>query len=114
MLTDDILNNIESANLGIIGIDLFIGMLPVKTEGILINEYGGEQPTLFFKSGGVQKPKFQIFTRYSDYETGRNKIEDIFNLLKNKYYPLGTPSFLSTNENDQYEFSVNFKIIKNL
>lgn len=114
MLTDDVLNDIETASLGITGTDLFVGEIPVNTEGTVINEYGGEQPTLFFKSGGIQKPKFQIFTRYNDYEAGRTKIEDIYNLLKNKYIPLGTPAFLGTNENNQYEFSVNFKIIKDL
>lgn len=114
MLTDDILSEIQSAGLGTIGADLFVGQLPPNIEGTVVTEYGGEQPTLFFNGGGSQKPKFQVFARYNGYETGRNKIEAIFNLLITKYQPLGTPAYIGTNENNQYEFSVNFKTIKDL
>lgn len=114
MLIDDIMEGIQSAGLGTIGVDILTGQLDTDKEGILINEYGGEQPKLFFNGGGIQEPKFQVFTRYDNYEAGRNKIEDIFNLLKNKYYPLQTPAFLGTNENNQYEFSVNLKTKKSL
>lgn len=114
MLTDDIMAEIQLEGLGTIGIDLFVAELPKDIEGILINEYGGEKPTLFFNGGGMQEPKFQIFTRYNDYDVGRQKIEDIFNILKVKYYPLQTPGFLDVNESNQYEFSVNFKTKKSL
>lgn len=114
MLIDDIMEGIQSAGLGTIGVDILVGQLDTNIEGILINEYGGEQPKLFFTGGGIQEPKFQVFVRYNDYYMARNKIEDIFNVLKVKYYPLQTPAFLDVNENNQYEFSVNFKTKKSL
>ncbi|QCX32456.1 hypothetical protein FDN13_01380 [Caloramator sp. E03] len=122
MLLDDIGQYLEEQNIGRLGTDIFLSLLPEDIDNcIALFEYGGEAPELH---SNIEKPRLQAMVRNVDYQTGRMTIEQIKNILhglseqiiNGKRYllimALQCPEFLGYDENNRSEFVCNFEIIK--
>jgi hypothetical protein len=90
-------------------------MPPVRTQ----NE--GAVPS---SAQGAEMPRFQLIVRSTDYETGRNLIQSIWNVLdaivnrdvNGTFYQrcaaLQSPFMLERDDNDRWIFVANFQVSK--
>ncbi len=122
MTLKDIGQLLQSKGIGTLGVDIFLGQLPAKPDDIIaIFEYAGEPPDLHWQG---EYPRVQVLVRNKSYEKGREKIEEVKNVLHgvretilgNKRYlliqALQSPFFMQRDENNRAIFVCNFKIIK--
>ncbi|WP_027309358.1 minor capsid protein [Caloramator sp. ALD01] len=118
MLLDEIGSYLEQKGIGEVGEDVFFAQIPENPDNLIaIFETGGYEPELLFDKA-IEYPTFQIWVRGLDYEVTRNRVQSIFELLhgNTEIYPLieamQSPTCLGLDENNRWEFSVNFKITK--
>jgi len=123
MLLDDIALYLQQKGIGIIGTDIFKGQLPVSPDNcIALFEYAGEPQDL--TDANLEYPGLQVLVRNKSYATGRQKIEQVRNVLhgltettiNNVRYLLiqakQSPEALPRDENGRAIFVVNFRVIK--
>lgn len=118
MFLNEIGSYLEQKGIGVVGNDIFFAQVPENPDDIIaIFETGGFEPELLFDKV-IEYPTFQIWVRGLDYETARSKIQAIFELLSGntEIYPLihamQSPVSLGQDEQNRWEFSCNFKVIK--
>ena len=132
MLLNEMVTVIETAGLGTFGTDLFSGGLPPNpVECCALVEYTGEAPLRNQTDGaahssaqGGERPRFQLLCRSANYETGRNHIQRIWDVLDGIVNEtIGTifyqrvaaqqsPFLLERDENDRWIFVANFAATK--
>lgn len=123
MLLDDIGLYLQQKGIGIIGTDIFKGQLPTTSDNaIALFEYAGEPQDL--TDANLEYPSLQVLVRNKSYATGRQKIEQVRNILhgltettiNNVRYLLiqakQSPEALPRDENGRAIFVVNFRIMK--
>ncbi|MGB9613900.1 MAG: minor capsid protein [Fervidobacterium sp.] len=122
MILQEIGQFLQAKGIGTLGINIFLGQLPAKPDDIIaIFEYAGEPPDLHWQG---EYPRVQVMVRNISYEKGREKIEEVKNILHglsekildNKRYlliqALQSPFFMQRDENSRAIFVCNFKTIK--
>jgi len=122
MLLEDVASYLQSQGTGTIGADIFLGQLPVSPDNVVaIFEYAGEPPDLHWQG---EYPGLQILVRNKNYEVGRQKIEQVKNVLHglaetvvngHRYLLIRanqSPAFLQRDENGRAIFVCNFRVIK--
>lgn len=122
MILADIGSILQSAGVGTVGTDIFLGKLPATPDNcVAVFEYAGEPPDLHWNG---EYPGLQILVRNKNYDTGRQKIEQVKNILhgmaetviNNHRYLLiranQSPFLLERDENGRAIFVCNFRIIK--
>lgn len=132
-MLDDIEALLQSYNLGTPGSTLFQGQIPAQiSTGVptpddvsALYEYGGSPPEHVkdLKAPILERSRFQVITRSASYPTGRQKIEQIYQLLagyrgvlNGVAYPgiraLQNPFFLDRDDKNRARFVVNFEATK--
>ena len=124
ILLEEIGNYLQGENIGILSDSIFLGELPNEPDNcIAIYEYAG-QPPEFGYGVEIDKPGLQIRVRNISYPDGRQKIQDIQNVLhKCRNITLSGTHYtsifaiqgitpLGQDGNNRIEFVQNFKIIK--
>lgn len=122
MLIRDIAQILQTNGIGVLGTDIFLGQLPASPDNVVaVFEYAGEPPDLHWPG---EYPGLQILVRNKSYEAGRQKIEQVKNILhglaetvvNNHRYLLiranQSPAFLQRDENNRAIFVCNFRVIK--
>jgi len=122
VLLDDIASYLQTNGVGTVGVDIFLGSWPVgPNNAVAIFEYAGEPPDLHWPG---EYPGLQVQVRNKSYEAGRQKIEQVKNVLhgvaetvvNNHRYLLiranQSPFFLERDENNRAVFVCNFRVIK--
>lgn len=122
MLIRDIAQILQTNGIGTIGVDIFLGQLPASPDNVVVVfEYAGEPPDLHWSG---EYPGLQILARNKSYDAGRQKIEQVKNILHgmaetviNSHRFLliranQSPFFLERDENNRAIFVCNFRIIK--
>lgn len=122
MLLEDIGQYLQSQGIGTLGVDIFLGILPSESDNcIALFEYAGSPPDLHWNG---EYPGLQVMVRNADYPAGRVKIEQVKNTLHGLYEQVlnGTryllikakqsPECLGLDDNQRYEFVINFDVIK--
>jgi len=123
MLLDDIALYLQQKGIGTIGTDIFKGQLPAAPDNaIALFEYAGEPQDL--TDANLEYPGLQVLVRNKSYAAGRQKIEQVRNVLhgltettiNNVRYLLiqakQSPEALPRDENGRAIFVVNFRVIK--
>jgi hypothetical protein len=121
---------LQAKGAGTINSDIFLGELPdtKKASGSEVNvdncialfSTGGYEPGLDFAGENVEYPTFQVLGRDRSYQAGFTKINSIYKLLHGNtdMFPLiiaqQPPAPLGRDEKKRWEFSVNFKITKEM
>jgi len=129
-MLDEISAYLQTQGKGTVNTDIFLGELPdVKKVGnkeididncIAIFETGGYEPELNFDNDNAEFPTFQVMARNRLYKTGRQKIQEIYKLLhgNTSLFPLieaqQPPTPIGQDDKKRWEFSVNFKVIKQM
>lgn len=80
MILDDVLSHLQTNSIGTESTDLFGGELPDSPDDVVVvNEYAGEPAN---NMASTRSPGIQILVRGSTYISARQKIEDVYQLLK--------------------------------
>lgn len=122
-LIEEIARHLHNKSIGTLGTNLFYGHLPdVGGEfSILVRDTGGMAPNHDITN--IKSPTFQVFIRSKSYNTGKDKLESIRDLLHgviNQYlilngiyfrriFALSEGGHIGTNEAGYDEFSINFE-----
>lgn len=123
MLLEQIGSYLQSQSLGTPGVDLFYGSMPDSPDLIIcLYETTGYQPTMSFDDDNVEYPGLQIICRGTDYMETKDRINAIYKRLHGNINVNGfmnfiaqqSPFSLGQDEQRRWEFSVNFKIVKNM
>ncbi|SMB97778.1 hypothetical protein SAMN00808754_1941 [Thermanaeromonas toyohensis ToBE] len=122
MLLNDIAAYLQANGVGTVGTDIFLGQLPATPDNVAaLFEYAGEPPDLH---SNVEYPGLQVLVRNKNYAAGRQKIEQIRNVLhgltetivNGRRYLLirarQSPEALPRDENGRAIFVCNFRVIK--
>lgn len=122
MMIRDIAQYLQSNGIGVLGTDIFLGQLPASSDNVIaVFEYAGEPPDLH---SNIEYPGLQIMVRNKSYDAGRQKIEQIRNVLHgvtetvinlHRYLLIRanqSPAFLQRDENNRAIFVCNFRVIK--
>lgn len=79
MLADDIAAYLETAGVGTLNTDMFIGLLPDTTSNcIALYQYAGNAPELV---GGLENPRLTVRVRNTTYANGQEKAQDVLKAL---------------------------------
>ena len=79
MLANDIAEYLEDQSVGIVGSDIFIGMMPDTTSNcIAIYEYAGNPPE---NVGDIEHPRLTVRVRNATYANGQIKAKTILSKL---------------------------------
>lgn len=129
-MLDEIGVYLQAEGKGTVNTDIFLGELPdVKKKGsqevnvdncIAVFETGGFPPELYFEGENEDYPTFQIMVRDKSYKNGVQKIIGIYKLLhgNTSLFPLieaqQPPTPIGQDDKKRWEFSVNFKVIKQI
>lgn len=129
-MLDEIGTYLQAEDKGTVDTDIFLGELPdMKKKGnvevnvdncIAIFDTGGFEPGLYFEGENVDYPTFQIMVRDKSYKAGLQKIRDIYKLLhgNTSLFPLieaqQPPAPIGQDNKKRWEFSVNFKVTKQM
>lgn len=121
---DDLCQYLASLGVGALGTDLFLGFIPDKSTSTTIIETGGMAPYHDYGPEEIlDRPSVQIRVRNPNYMTGRNKIEDVRNILDGiANWPINGTRYLSitamsdpvylgkisTSQGEAHEFAINF------
>lgn len=122
MLLNDIAVYLQANDVGTVGTDIFLGQLPATPDNVIaLFEYAGEPPDLHWPG---EYPSLQILVRNKSYDAGRQKIEQVKNILHgmaetviNSHRFLliranQSPFLLERDENSRAIFVCNFRVIK--
>jgi hypothetical protein len=118
----DIAQHLHNLGIGTLATTLFSSFLPDSEENFIIAVYdrSGLAPDVDIPT---DKPRFQVFIRSKEYETGKAKLDAIFNALHKPHLnavlvPSGTyfyyihadssGAWIGRNDADKDEFSINF------
>ena len=118
----DIAQHLHNLGIGVLATNLFVSSLPDSDTDFLIGVYdrSGATPDIYIPT---DKPRFQILIRAVDYETGKAKLDAIFEALHKPnlnsslvsggtyfYYIHADSSggWIGKNDADKDEFSINF------
>lgn len=122
MLLQDIIQLLQERGIGTVGVDLFYSQMPPTPDNVVVLfEYAGEPPDLH---ANVEYPGLQVMVRNKSYDAGRQKIEQIRNLLHglaettingHRYLLIQarqSPEALARDENGRAIFVCNFRVTK--
>lgn len=122
MMLNEIGTYLQSQEIGTLGANLFLGLMPDQPDNcIALFEYAGSPPDLHWEG---EYPGLQVRVRNKSYAMARAKIEQIRDLLHGLHdkklsgtrYLLikarGSPEVLKRDNNNRVELFVNFEIIK--
>ncbi len=127
MLLPELGTYLQTAGIGTLGTDLFLGELPANPDNcVAILEYGGMAPEHDLGTTALRYefPRVQVVVRNTSYATGRLKAQDILGdmaavaneTLTSVYYleaaPLQSPFLLERDDNDRWVFACNYQITK--
>lgn len=117
----DIAQHLHNQGIGSLGTTLFYSYIPdIGTADFVIGVFdtGGVTPDPYLPT---DRPTFQVFIRAKNYDTGKAKLDAVYNALHKKtgqLVPSGTYFYnilansrggqIGKNENDNDEFSINF------
>lgn len=129
-MLDEIGAYLQAHGEGVINSDIFLGELPnsKKVSGsnadvdncIAVFSTGGYEPDLAFEGENVEYPTFQVIVRDRSYQAGIARISSIYKLMhgNTELFPLiiaqQPPEPLGQDEEKRWEFSVNFKVTKEM
>lgn len=119
----DIAQYLHNQGIGTLGTNLFASYMPdieANSLTICVIDTGGIEPDTYLPT---DRPTFQVFVRANDYETGRAKLDQIFDLLHKEtnstlvsggtyFYNIFANSrggHIGRNPADKDEFSINFR-----
>jgi hypothetical protein len=123
MIIDDVVNYLVAEVAGVtlvLGTNLFKSYMPdTPNPCVVVYDTGGAEPDRYLPTA---MPTFQVLVRSDDYEEAHNLIQEIADLLHNKYnielvagqtyfYAinlLGEPANIGRNDKNLDEFSANF------
>lgn len=120
---DDIVNYLEENGVGTKTTNLFAAYLPAEPDDVVVvYDTGGFEPDYYLPTA---VPTFQIYVRSSDYSTGKDKVDEIVELLHrhanlelvsngNYFYYItlmGEPTHIGRDENERDEFSINIRTL---
>ena len=128
MILEALADRLQAASVGIVGTDIFIGIMPSSPDVcIALYEYAGEPPMEAFRDGGasIDVPSIQVMVRASrnDYPTARSKIvavRDNFSAVTNetsgsvvflRVHELSSINALGVDENDRPRFTQSFQAL---
>jgi hypothetical protein len=127
---DEIGTYLQTQGIGIVNSDIFLGELPdVKKVNdkdlnidncIAVFETGGFEPDLTFDNDNAEYPTFQVIVRDRSYQDCAEKISSIYKLLhgNTSLFPLiiaqQPPAPIGQDDKKRWEFSVNFKVTKQM
>ena len=113
---------LEAANIGTVGVDIFLGLLPDQPDNcIALFEYAGSPPDLHWPG---EYPGLQVRVRDKSYAAARSKIREVMAALHGLHeqtlsgtrYLLikarGSPEILKRDASNRIELVLNFEIIK--
>ena len=113
---------LQSQEIGILGADLFLGLMPDQPDNcIALFQYAGSPPDLHWNG---EYPGLQVRVRNQSYAAARTKIGEVAKKLHGLHeqtlsgtrYLLikarGSPEVLKRDANNRVELFVNFEIIK--
>ena len=113
---------LQSQGIGTLGTDLFLGLMSDQPDNcIALFEYAGSPPDLHWNG---EYPGLQVRVRNKSYRAGREKIQQIYELLHGLHNQIfsgtryllikarGSPEVLKRDANNRIELFVNFEIIK--
>ena len=117
ILSKEVVDHLESHNVGVFGDDIFIGSRPQQPDDcITVTDTGGFEPP----KDTTSSPTIQVVSRSDSYKTGMNKLKEIHSLLHNKHNywlgdifvykseAMGEPGKFGVDENGRDLFSCNF------
>lgn len=129
-MLDEIGAYLQAKGKGTVNADLFLAELPDKKKVgnhevdvdncIAIYETGGFEPELYFEGENEEYPTFQVIVRDKSYRSGFQKIRGIYKLLHGdtSLFPLTEaqqpPAPIGQDDKKRWEFSVNFKVTKQM
>lgn len=113
---------LQSHNIGTVNQDIFFGYMPDDIDvNTTIYENSGFPPSLTFDNENVEYRGLQVICRGTDYVEVKTRIENIYRLLTCNVIdgllsiiPSQSPFSIGKDEKSRDEFSVNFKVIKNM
>lgn len=125
---DEIVQYLETKDVGTLGTDLFLGPAPDKATAIAVVETGGPAPYHDYGPREViDHPSVQVLVRNPNYTSGRAKVDEIRDLLDGvanatvsggRYLSIAAmndPVYLGktpTSQGETHEFSVNFATMR--
>lgn len=135
MVAQDFADVLSTGGMGTVGSTIFYGSLPDSVaQGVVVVETGGIFPLHTMGSGpattvgagvaAVERPRVQVMTRASVYETARAMAQDAFNLLdglrdrtvnSRRYLwvrAVQSPFDLGRDLNDRAQFAFNLDVTK--
>ncbi|ABB15430.1 minor capsid protein [Carboxydothermus hydrogenoformans] len=117
-MLETIANYLQQQGLAVLRVDMFVGIMPdTPDDCVALFETGGFKPELV-TAALVEYPTFQVMVRGSEYQSARQRINEIYKTLHGNtsiFYLIAaqqSPAYLGTDKNGRYEFSVNFKVTK--
>lgn len=117
-LLEDLAIALQSAAVGTLGTDLFLGWLPdAPAAAMALYETGGQPPSYIHQAltPAIIRPSVQVMVRDTEYATGRERMQDAYDALcaLSSYLlvsPLQEPFSLGRDADDRPLFAVNFSI----
>ncbi len=127
MLLPELGTYLQTAGIGTLGTDLFLGLLPPTPDNcVVIAEYGGMAPehnqgTLTLR---YEFPRVQVLVRNTSYATGMLKARDIMGdmaaaadstmsgVVYHSVDALQSPFFLQRDDNNRWVFACNYQVFK--
>jgi len=120
----DIANYLESQGIGTVGTNIFVGPVRPASQYVPINSIfvlgtGGYPPQRVLQtSTELKRPSVQVRVRWSSYEDGQAKAEAVYDTLESAgisgYLDVvadqSSPIPLGLDENNNYEWSLNFTL----
>ncbi len=81
MLLDDLGDYLETQSLGVVNTDIFLGNQPDKPDNcVTLFEYSGDPPD-HSRDSRIDRPGLQVIARNTSYVDGRQKLQQIQNLI---------------------------------
>ncbi len=128
MLLDDIASSLESAGLGTVGTNLFLGSRPATApvKCTTLYEYNGAAAVRTSPGVAVENPRLQVRTRDEGYQAARAQAEAIYKLLDGianqaiagtKYFWIeaqAPPALLQIDQSGNAEVVINFAVQKEI
>jgi len=120
----DVANYLENQGIGTVGTNVFVGAIKpvsqfVPVNSIFVLSTGGYPPQRVFQTTTeLRRPSVQVRIRWNGYEAGLAKAEAVYNALESASIPgyldvvadQSSPIFLGFDENNNYEWSLNFTL----
>jgi hypothetical protein len=118
-LLEDLATALQTAGVGTVGTNLFMGLLPSEpNNAVALFETSG-LPPVYTHHGlkpSYERPAIQILVRHQDYAAGRATIQQAYDALCNltqflAIQPVQAPFALARDEHNRPRFAVNFTLM---